>query len=460
MIRSCGAFSAFPRAAGALGSSLVVASALLAVMLALPAQASDEVAVGQVSLLIGEAKLVRKDGSSVLLRQGASIAVGDRIETAGNGHVHVRFVDKAMISVRPESVLEVQAYRYDAARPQDSEVRLKMAQGVGRSISGAATDADKSRFRLNTPIAAIGVRGTDFIVQASATDVRATVASGAIVLSALGNGCTAEGLGPCSGRAAQLLSADMGRMMVELRHGERVPRVVPAVDSLLASSAPSLDSRNAARAAALAAAQPGSTDPSAQKNDRAAAQLLAIAPLGPFDARELSTPPERNAQLAWGRWFSAPEGFNNIALSYDDAARNRHITTGDGGAGLFRSGDTDAAERTFNNANAARVDFRLTRAQASYEINGRSEAASVDGGTLSLDFLNKRFVTALALSNATAGKAELRIGGEVRNDGIFTVKDGGQYITGAISLDTKEVGYSFTRDAAGGLFRGRTLWGR
>ena len=270
MIRSCGAFSAFPRAAGALGSSFVVASALLAVMLALPAQASDEAAVGQVSLLIGEAKLVRKDGSSVLLRQGASIAVGDRIETAGNGHVHVRFVDKAMISVRPESVLEVQAYRYDAARPQDSEVRLKMAQGVGRSISGAATDADKSRFRLNTPIAAIGVRGTDFIVQASATDVRATVASGAIVLSALGNGCTAEGLGPCSGRAAQLLSADMGRMMVELRHGERVPRVVPAVDSLLASSAPSLDSRNAARAAALAAAQPGSTDPSAQKNDRAA----------------------------------------------------------------------------------------------------------------------------------------------------------------------------------------------
>jgi hypothetical protein len=456
MIRSSGAFSVIP--SNSRRSRWV--ALVSAVVFALAAHAGDAPTVGQVSLVIGEAKVVHKDGSFTTLRQGASIAVGDRIETTANGHVHVRFVDNAMVSVRPESILEVQSYRFDATNPQANEVRLKMAQGVGRSISGAATEADKSRFRLNTPIAAIGVRGTDFIVQASANDVRATVASGAIVMAPLGNGCTAEGLGACSGRAAQLLSADMGRMMVELRNGERVPRVVPAVDSLLAVSAPAIDSRQAVRAAALAAAQPSATDSASLKNDRAAAQLLAIAPLGPFDARELTTLPDKNAQLAWGRWFSRPEGYEKIVLDYDAAAAGRHITTGDGGAGLFRAGDKDLADQAFSNLSNTRVDFRLTRAQASYEKDGRSEAASVDGGTLSLDFLNKRFATALALSNASAGKAELRIGGEVRNDGIFTVRDGGQYISGAISQDTKEAGYTFTRDAAGGLFRGRTLWGR
>ena len=54
-------------------------------------------------------------------------------------------------------------------QPASSEVRLQVDHGITRSISGRATEVDKNRFRLNTPVAAIGVRGTDFIVQA--TDV-------------------------------------------------------------------------------------------------------------------------------------------------------------------------------------------------------------------------------------------------------------------------------------------------
>ena len=34
-----------------------------------------------------------------------------------------------------------------------------------RSITGQWGEAARDRFRLNTPIAAIGVRGTDFIVE-------------------------------------------------------------------------------------------------------------------------------------------------------------------------------------------------------------------------------------------------------------------------------------------------------
>lgn len=460
MIRRPGASSVRPSIAAALRGAL---AACALACLASAAMAGD-VVVGQVSLVIGEARVLHRDGTSVLVRQGADIAVGDRIETAGNGHVHVRFVDNAMVSVRPESVLEVQAYHYDASNPQANEVRLKVAQGIGRSISGAATEVDKSRFRLNTPIAAIGVRGTDFIVQAGKDDVRATVASGAIVLSPLGNGCLAEALGPCSGRAAQLLSADMGRLMVELRSGDRMPRVVPAVDALLATGAPAIDHRASMRAAAIAAAQPTLSDPRTSASDHAAAQLLAIAPLGPFDSRELSTPADRNAQLAWGRWFSAPDPFGNTSMSFAEASKDRQITVDGGGAGLFRAGSGDGANSTpdFASSNSTRVDFRLTRAQATYDTNGRSEAASVDGGTLSLDFLNRRFVTALALSSATGGKAELRLGGEVRPNGIFSVADSGlgQKVVGAISLDTKEVGYYFERAAGSGLFRGRTLWGR
>ena len=198
------------------------------------ATASQAEGVGSVSLLIGEAWVVRSDGSQQALQRGTQVRVGDRIETSANGHVHMRFVDNAAVSVRPQSSLEVQAYQFDPQRPELNEVRLRVEKGTSRSISGAATDADKSRFRLNTPIAAIGVRGTDFIVQADAQSVRATVSDGAIAVGALGAGCSASGLGPCAG--AQELSADMGRLMAEVRASDQSTRLVPAVDLSLADA--------------------------------------------------------------------------------------------------------------------------------------------------------------------------------------------------------------------------------
>lgn len=420
--------------------------------------------VGQVSLLIGESRLVKRDGSVTILRQGGSIAVGDRIETTANGHVHVRFVDNAVVSVRPESVLEVQAYRFDAANPQSNEVRLKVAQGVSRSISGLATEADKSRFRLNTPVAAIGVRGTDFIVQASATDARATVASGAIVLSPLGNGCSAEGLGPCSGRAAQLLSADMGRLMVELRNGERSPRVVPAADHLLASATPAVDSRVATRATVAATVRALSADATSTLNDRAAADVLSVVPLSSIDSRQLQSQSDRDGQLAWGRYLGSKTPFETTVLSPEDARRDRHVTIGDWWHALYRKGDPTQAETSLNAQTGTKVDFRLTRAEASFEMPTRTETATIEGGTFSVDFLNRRFGTALAISSATAGKSEIRAAGSISSTGeqagVFLVKDSTLDLRGAISLDGKEAGYMFTQIMPGGLFRGRTLWGR
>lgn len=433
---------------------------MLASLLVAPWVAQAAEAVGQVSLLIGEAKVFHRDGSSSVLRQGASVVVGDRIETAANGHVHLRFIDNAAFSVRPDSVLEIQAYQYDAARPQSNEVRLKVANGIGRSISGAATEVDKTRFRLNTPIAAIGVRGTDFIVQADAEQSRATVASGTIVMSPLGNGCLADGVGPCNGRQASVLSADMGRLMVEMRPGDRVPRVVPAAIAVLATSTPAIDARASAQAAGLVDAQPAA-DGRNYGNDRAAAQVLAIAPLGPFDARELNTPPKADGQLAWGR-YSISNGRDNISLPFAAAFDNggRTVTVGDGDVGLFRRVDERAAPSVFENSNKGRVDFRLNRAWADFEIGGRTEAASVDGGTLSLDFTRRTFASALALSAASAGKTELRVAGAVQPNGNFVVLDTGVHVAGTVSLDTKEAGYLFSLKSGGGLFKGRTLWGR
>lgn len=430
------------------------------------AGAAGAEAVAQVSLLIGQARVVRADGKSETLARGAQILVGDRIETGANGHVHLRFIDNGAASVRPDSTLEVQAYHYDARNPKNNEVRLRVEQGVARSISGAATEADKTRFRLNTPIAAIGVRGTDFLVKADASGVRATVADGSIVVGALGAGCQANALGPCTGGDARVLSAEMGRLMAEVRPGERIARVVPAGAGVADLAAHGAEERAAALYAAESAARAAGVQAAETKgfaqmrdSDVAAASVLSIVTP---ETRNLNTPPDLGAQLVWGRWGPFRDANDNVTLPYSIVGVGRDTTSAtfaQEDVGLLRRKDPTGQGLLVNNTDA-RVDFRLSRAQASYSVDNRVEAASVDGGVLSLDFAQRTFATALALSSATAGRTELRMAGDVAADGTFAVKDAAQKVSGAVSFDSKEVGYLFERAFGGGLFRGRTLWGR
>ena len=405
--------------------------------------------VGQVSLVIGEAHVMRIDGSRETIRRGSSIQVGDRVETTGNGHVHVRFVDNGVVSVRPESVLEVQAYRYDAQNPAVNEVRLRLDHGASRSISGAATELDKNRFRLNTPIAAIGVRGTDFIVQTDTAGVRATVADGAIVIGPLTLDCSAGALGPCAGDASRVLSAGMGRLMAEVRPGEARTRLVPIGGTVMAAvSGKSEDGPHH---------RPQGDALNYSVNDRAAADLLTIAKVSIPD---LNRPADLSGQLVWGRWGVGALVDDKIALPASIAAVGRHYTgIGDSEIGLFRANQTTPGSLLSDSLNAS-VDFRLSRASATFDKGTTSELASIDGGTLNIDFARRTFATGLLLSSPSAGATELRAAGDVRNNGTFAVRDAEQVVAGTISVDGKEAGYLFERNAGGGQFRGRTLWGQ
>jgi hypothetical protein len=427
------------------------------------ALAANPMDVGQVSLLIGQAWVVRADGTQQPLQRGSAIRVGDRVETAANGHVHMRFIDNAAVSVRPESVLHVQAYQYDAQNPKSNEVRLRVDKGVSRSISGAATDLDKTRFRLNTPIAAIGVRGTDFIVQTDPTGVRATVSDGTIVVSALGGNCQAAGLGPCTGNDVRELSAEMGRLMAEVRPGDRATRIVPAADLSLASAptpadgaaAPRPVTLTAARALGLSAAEP--TPAEVQRgNDRSAADLLTLAANKLPDLNRASS---LSGQLVWGRWGIAAPEQDKLSVPFSLARLGRHVTVADDQMGLFRD-DQSIAGTPFSDTLGGKVEFRLTRASATYQAGSRVESAAISASNLTVDFTRRTFATALDMASASGVKGELRMAGELRADGIFAVRDIDQRIAGAVTYDTKEAGYLFERNAGDGLFRGRTLWGR
>ena len=85
-------------------------------------------AVGEVSLVLGRAYLER-DNDRERIEAGSKVHVGDRVFTEAGGHVHVRFVDDALVSVRPSSTLDVVRYDYDAAKPENVPL-LPLASGA------------------------------------------------------------------------------------------------------------------------------------------------------------------------------------------------------------------------------------------------------------------------------------------------------------------------------------------
>jgi hypothetical protein len=403
--------------------------------------------VGEVSLALGMSRVIGERGNHTVTR-GMSVQVGDRIETERGGHVHIRFLDGAYVSVRPGSRLFVETYRYDAANPQESAVRFRLEEGVVRAISGKLAAQAQDRFRLNTPIAAIGVRGTDFVVLADAGRVRVAVHSGAIELAPLGDGCAASGLGPCATAAARALSADMGQVMLEFQPQQGAPRVVPI------NGIPSPDRLNPPTPEEPRASARGGQAASETTTEVLAAQAVAgqVQPLP-----SVTPPPELPPPtLVWGRWLSQPWVGDTISQPYGEAHAGRKVTVGNQYYALFRPDSSLPALVS----NLGRVDFTLRDAQVHFMRGGVTELGSVNNAWLSVDFATRQFATGIVMSHPQVGGASLDVAGKVREDGMFAVKNADGRVAGALTLDGKEAGYFFERRVPAGTFFGITRWAR
>ena len=71
--------------------------------------------VGEVTLTIGKSKIERTAGEAEP-QKGGSVQEGDVIRTSDNGHVHIRFIDGARVSVRPNSVFRIHEFKYSPPR--------------------------------------------------------------------------------------------------------------------------------------------------------------------------------------------------------------------------------------------------------------------------------------------------------------------------------------------------------
>lgn len=441
----------------------VLAAALAAAVGPALAQGPEAAIVGEATMVIGIARLFAADGTSRAVERGSPIRVGERVETEAGGHVHFRFVDGGRLSIRPSSRLQVESYNQSAQAAQTA-IKFRLDEGVVRSITGQWGEAARDRFRLNTPVAAIGVKGTDFVVRSDTDKTAASVYTGTIVVSPLVAGCVGT-LGPCQSGQEKLLSEDMKGQMLELSRQQTTPQLVPLVDLMAQQRRMAPGEAQAGKvekpiAVAAATREEPSADKAVANESRSAVVVAAGSAAAPVVV--VAPPPPTVNQLVWGRWeWVKPLDADTVSKTFAEATQNgRVITVGDGAYGLFRQATENALLQTTETS----ANFRLhSGAGQLASPSGRDtliESVKVDSGTLNVDFSKSTFATTLNVSNAKIGNETLTATGTVRPNGYLLGQGGNAYVAGALSVDAKEAGYFFQRSLPAGALSGITLWGR
>ena len=115
---------------------------------------------GQVTKIKNTATTVRGSETQVL-GVGAIVYIGDTIKTDSNGRIEMRMLGQATITLGGNSEFKIEDYLFDREKGI-GKVVMSIATGTFKAISGGILSLQKSSFALNSPVATIGIRGTEF----------------------------------------------------------------------------------------------------------------------------------------------------------------------------------------------------------------------------------------------------------------------------------------------------------
>ncbi len=353
---------------------------------------------GRVMFVAGVSSQHSEKGIERPVTKDMVVQQGDKLHTSANAHIYLRMSDGALLVMRPESTLTIDLWKYNPDKPEQSQIKYTLHSGLSRYVSGRGSQAAKDQFRFNTPLAAIGVRGTDFTVLALPTVTEVSVRSGGVVVSGFGNGCKQEANGPCEGRGAAELFASPSAGFLQLKAGEQRPQIIP----LNGRSGP--DQKGPALNGEPLAKEDSDTTNTANlvaaKLETRAAQALAQTPPAPL--------------AAWGRWgglatdamgtqtvTSLVAGRDLAAInSYYVLAKNPGIVSSlpESGQGHFKLIDHEGI---------------IINSQT-----GVIESTKAIQGNLTIDFGQRRFQTDLKLQGA-GQTIQIGAAGTVQAGGIL-----------------------------------------
>ena len=148
-----------------------------------------------VILAVGAVSDRAADGGQRNLRDGDRVYSGDSLSTDGGAWLDMDFNDGGRILLRPGSQFQIEQFNYQpAAHPDNASPAatvehesafFRLLKGGLRAISGLIGHVYRASYRMDTPVATIGIRGTQYDVRYCASDCGDEAEHGAAPLNGL-----------------------------------------------------------------------------------------------------------------------------------------------------------------------------------------------------------------------------------------------------------------------------------
>ncbi len=398
---------------------------ILAASLALAASAASAGEAGKIIFVAGN---VQVDGKAATLN--GQVNEGELLSTGSDGYLYIRTPDNGLFILRPGSKGRIATYQIDKQNPANTRVKLELLSGVARSQSGEAVKLARQNFRFNTPVAAIGVRGTDFTVFTNQETSRVTVLSGGITVSGFAGSCSPDGSGPCEGAAARELSAAQRGLQLQVQKGQATPQLLQGGAALTPDvvAPPRQDEpKNSAAHVEV------NLDPKKDFQLQNANKDTNVPPKpDPLPTDPIVTvPPEVTVDpkpavpmrdVSWGRWTALAGSPATSGISKAGAQRidlNENYV-------LFRDDEDKDKGNAFVTPERGNVSFVLADSHAQVRddrVTTGNTLATLKNGVLSFDFGKSSFNTSFDLLTSQQESFKMGATGTVQKDGVFYARD-------------------------------------
>jgi hypothetical protein len=131
--------------------------------LAAAANAQAAEIIGRVLVAAGDVRAVRA-GREVPLQNTSPIEAGDRLRTGAASNAQIRLTDESIVALRPETEFAFTDYRFTGKDDGSERAFFRLLKGGLRTITGLVGRRNHQNYRLETPTATIGIRGTHYVL--------------------------------------------------------------------------------------------------------------------------------------------------------------------------------------------------------------------------------------------------------------------------------------------------------
>ena len=131
-----------------------------------PAGAADE--AGTVKTSRGQVALERS-GQKLGAPVGTRVFASDRVVTGADGSVGITLRDNTLLSAGPNSSLSLDKFAFNSTTHAGA-MDTSLKRGTLSVVSGKIAKQSPESVRFSTPTTTLGVRGTEFVIEAAGTE--------------------------------------------------------------------------------------------------------------------------------------------------------------------------------------------------------------------------------------------------------------------------------------------------